>query len=362
MKLIKERDKDGSLIFKSPSNDTLYTPSELGTILKRLIGMEIPEKLTIVQRKHWIAYKVLNLLGYKKPSGLRTEEARRNKPKFKHQMMDIFAQKHNNLQVWNYIPYSEERSNCRYVIFKVDDEKILGVIIKTGKELKDWDMTSTKTIKWQAMVKYRNRRETVDKIILSKKDPIFSKFNFNKNDLDSIENRLEKIKELQIEKQNLLKSSPVPELLVTIEELGILLKSLLNIEIRYMSEKVIGQNFQGLVAKELGYDFREGFSMNSGQFPDIIHQLIETKIQISPTIDLGCHLPISNELLPFNWNKNELTPRDIRYIIALADKTEDVVKIRGMVITSGEEFDKFFSLCVGTNFKVQMTIPNFNNI
>ena len=113
----------------------------------------------------------------------------------------------------------------------------------------------------------------------------------------------------------------------------------------------------------MGYSFEEKFSINSGQIPDIIHQLIETKLQISPTIDLGYHLPISNAPLKFSWNENQLTPRDIRYVIALADKTkEDTVLITGIIITSGEEFEKFFSLVEGTNTKVQMTIPNFGNI
>lgn len=363
IKLIKERDNDGSLIFKSPSDDTLFSVLELRTILKKLMGIKLPKESTIVQRKHWVTYEVLKLLGYKKPSGLRTKEARENKPKFKHQLMDIFVQKHSNLQIWNYVPYTIERYKCRYVIFKVDDEKILGLIIKTGKELEDWDITGTKTIKWQATVTNQRRESASNRILLSENDPIFLKFNSNKKDLEPIENRIETIKKLRHDERSLLKSGPNVEILVTIEELGVLLKPLLNVKIEYTSEKIIGQNFQVLVAKELGYSLEDGVSMNSGQIPDMIHQLIETKLQISPTIDLGYHLPISNEPLTSVWNKNQLTPRDVRYIIALADKTKDgLVQIKGIIITSGVDFEKFFSLCEGTNFKVQMTIPSFDNI
>ena len=361
MKLVKEKDKDGSLIFKSPSNDTLYTTSELEISLMKLVGTKIPQNITIVQRKHWITYEVLKLLGYRKPLGLRTKEAKENKPKFRHQLMDIFIQKHNNLQVWNYIPYTKERSNCRYVIFKVDDERILGLIVVTGKDIKDWDRTSTRTIKWQATIRDRTKREALGKIILSKSDPILSKFNLNEN-LKPIESRIREIRELQKERQFLLKSSPNPKFMVTIRELGVLLEPLLNTKMKLASEKLIGQSFQELVARELGYGFREGSSKNSGQFPDITHQLIETKIQISPTIDLGHHLPISNKLLSFRWNKNQITPRDIRYVIALASKTEEYVEVEGIIITSGEEFERFFSICEGTSFKVQMIIPNFDSI
>ena len=235
IKLIEERDKDGSLIFKSPSDDTLYTIPELRTIFKKLIGIKMPKGSTIVQRKHWVTYEVLKLLGYKRPSGLRTKEARENKPKFKHQLMDIFVQKHSNLQIWNYIPYTIERYECRYVIFKVDDEKILGLIIKTGKELKDWDRTGTRTIKWQATVTNKTRKNASNRILLSEKDSIFSKFNLNKKDLEPIENRIEKIKKLQKDKRILSKSSPNPKLLVTIEELGVLLKPLLNTNLNFES-------------------------------------------------------------------------------------------------------------------------------
>jgi len=196
MKLIKARDENGSLIFKSPSKDTLYTISELKTILKKLIGIEIPQEKTIVQRKHWITYKTLESLGYRRPSGLRTKEARANKPKFRHQLMDIFVQKHSNLQVWNYVPYTRERYKCRYMIFKVNDEKILGLLIKTGKELNDWDSTGTRTIKWQAIVTDETRKEASNKILLSGKDPVFSKFDLDKKDLEPLENRINNLKEM----------------------------------------------------------------------------------------------------------------------------------------------------------------------
>lgn len=362
IKLIESQDKDGSLVFKPPSPEALYTIPELKTILRKLIGIKIP-KGTIVQRKHWVTYEVLKLLGYKKPSGLRTKEAKQNKPKFKHQLMDIFVQKHSNLQIWNYIPYTVDRYDCRYVIFKVDDEKIIGFTIKTGKELKDWDTTGTKTIKWQAIVGDKTRKDASSRVLLSKKDPIFTKFGLGEKNLDPIEIRIKNIKKLQIENYFLLKSRPNQNLLITIKELGVLLEPLINVEIKYTSEKLIGQAFQRLVARELGYSLKEGFSINSGQTPDMIHQLIETKLQMSPTIDLGFHLPVSNKPLRFDWNKNNLTPRDIRYVIALADKIAELsLQIRGIIVVSGEEFEKFFSLCEGTNFKVQMTIPNFDSI
>jgi len=361
--LIREKDNDGSLIFKSSSSDTVYSIRELASILSKLIGIKIPYGLTIVQRKHWVTYEVLRLLGYKKPRGLRTKEARECKPKFKHQNMDIFVQKHSNLQIWNYIPYTTERYNCRYVIFKVDDEKILGLLIATGRELKNWDTTGTKTIKWQATISAEMRDNTSNRILTSDKDPLFQRVGLNENKIPPLKSRIDKIKELQKNKSAIMKTPPDFKLLVSIKELGVLLQPLLNCEIPYTSEKIIGQNFQKLVAERIGYTFKEGLSINSGQIPDLIHQLIETKIHISATIDLGNSLPVSNEALEFYWNTMGATPSEIRYVVAIADKIKnETVKIGGIIITSGEDFEKFFSIWSTSDFKVQMTIPSFDTI
>ena len=58
-------------------------------------------------------------------------------------------------------------------------------------------------------------------------------------------------------------------------------------------ERNRGAELHKLVCQRLGYlDYRD-----DGQFPDVRHQLLEVKLQSSPTIDLGLVCPDSEEAL-----------------------------------------------------------------
>ena len=58
-------------------------------------------------------------------------------------------------------------------------------------------------------------------------------------------------------------------------------------------ERNRGAALHALVCKALGY---AGYQ-DDGQFPDVRHQLLEVKLQTSPTIDLGLVRPDSTEPL-----------------------------------------------------------------
>ena len=97
---------------------------------------------------------------------------------------------------------------------------------------------------------------------------------------------------------------------------------------------------------------------DTGDYPDLLHQLIEVKFQFRDTIDLGKHLPTDPLPIEASWNKWEIAPREIRYVVALME--QDVYGnfiVDSIVITSGEKFNQFFSISEGTNFKIQIPVP-----
>lgn len=89
----------------------------------------------------------------------------------------------------------------------------------------------------------------------------------------------------------LLLKPPLPELLYTLDELGFLLKELIGLEAprneggRLLDVRPKGMWFEWEVAKLLGYTQMP----KTGAFPDMRHQLMETKHHTgkSITIDFG---------------------------------------------------------------------------
>lgn len=360
------------LIFQQPNNEFLYTKKELEEIFESVLGTTIPSNLSLVQKSHWVKKKCIALLGYRIPETLRSKDARKIKPKFINQLLDIFVQHSSNLQVWNYIPYSnivipaewnetEARykfSDCRYVIIShTASGQINKIMVKTGTELKSWDKTSTKTIKWQANIlqKYRKAESGVT---ASESDPIFER---SGNQCEDIENKLARIKELDIEKIPLIKKPIISEILFSIHELSILLKNLIGKEFSIPSssqERIVGQTIEKMVVQMLGYTQFE--QTDSGGYPDLLNQLMEVKFQYSGTIDLGKNFPTSDERIDESWNNEGISFSDIRYLICLVSKVEQKYRIDSIMIISGKDFNSYFSICEGQNFKIQMKIPDSN--
>lgn len=372
---IGQLDSDGELIYKPPHKDTLYTIDELEALLSGLVGYEVPEdKRNPVQTSHWIKRQALELLGYNDPEGFRTNVAKSHKPKFIHQVMDLFAQSRNNLQIWGYIPYTDaeieadwrydrkfEFPDIRIVIVRHDDYIIRGVRIVEAKELASWDATGTETFKWQASIPDSFRQATT--LEIGETDPIFETLGIQEKDLNPLEKRIETIRENESATPTTLAvDEPDPSLLLTVEEMGQRLQPIVGEHIRDEGERVTGQLFEKEVAKRFGYRFTDNeISADTGSFPDIRHQFVETKFQDSPTIDLGRHHPGDEDILESGWSEG-LAPKDARYIIGLCDEVENGYEITGITIISGVEFSEYFSITEGTNSKVQMTIPDFESI
>lgn len=374
---ISRLDSDGELIYQPPHKDTLYTIDELESLLSGLVGYQIPEdSRSNVGKSHWVQGKALELLGYKHPDGFRTKVAKKHTPKFIHQVMGIFVQTRDNLQIWADILHPDAKINAdwrynrefdysetRIVIIRHGDEDyvIRGVRVVDAEEVASWDATGTETFKWQGFISDSFRQSTT--LETGNSDPIFDTLGIRIENLDPLKQRIKTIEESEaVTSTSLAVKKPDPSLLLTVQEIGERLQSLIGERIPDRGERVTGQLFEKEVAKRFNYAFTESeSSADTGSFPDIRHQFIETKLQYSPTIDLGCHHPDDEDPLEADWSE-VLAPRDARYVVGLTDKIGDEFEITGIMVVSGDEFGDYFSITEGTNSKVQMTIPDFESI
>ncbi len=85
---------------------------------------------------------VCRALGYPVPASFK-----KTQPRFVGQMLDTYARKSNNLQVWN----EELSPSRRYEILRVDEaDQIARVKVVNGEDLAQLDITGTLTQKYQA--------------------------------------------------------------------------------------------------------------------------------------------------------------------------------------------------------------------
>jgi hypothetical protein len=78
---------------------------------------------------------------------------------------------------------------------------------------------------------------------------------------------------------------------------------------------------------------------DDGKFPDIKNQLLEIKLQTSPTIDLGLVSPDSKTPLDIEKvNNTTLRHCDVRYAIFYAKIEDGMVNITNLIVTNGRDF------------------------
>lgn len=363
-----------NLIFTPPRLELLYTNQEILALTSPLVNMQIPRTLGHVAKSHWVKDQVLELLGYQAPPGYRTEEAKMHKPKFIHQLLDIFAQSSSNLQVWNYVPSSMNKINfygqvsdsittlqptfadARYlIVLHKPSGNIQKVILKSGVDLAKWDRTGTKTIKWQANITTTLRSRVAGKILVGNNGSITKKLGTSTAEIEQKKSHIQKSDHLD---KPLIKEAPRSATLYTLPELATLVEDCINWQIEDPGPnrtRVIGQEFEKEIANRLGY---KNFSQtDAGTYPDLVNQLVETKFQYRGTVDLGRVLPADLEPIKAPWNHWDISPADTRYIVATSSLENNVFTVQGLLVMSGRELAKHLSICEGTNFKVQMTIP-----
>jgi hypothetical protein len=306
---------------------------ELQEILNDGLRGKSLKGLPLRTRSRFVKEWVCEILGYSIPKSFK-----KTQPRFVGQNFDIYIQKSNNLQIWN----EEVSPERRYVLIKVsDDDEITKVKVITGAELEKYDTTGTLTQKYQAQ------------LLTSEKQSELITINDTEN--------LRKITNENAEFDAYINPDSNPEegKILPIGQVFKKLEELIGEEFDdtgFDQERNRGGELQRLVCRKLGY---AGYKDN-GQFPDIRHQLLEVKLQTSPTIDLGTIRPDSKINLEIPMKSGlKITPSDVRYALFYATIVNSKVRLTHFYLTTGEMFFTRFPQMKGkeVNKKLQIPLP-----
>lgn len=254
-----------------------------------------------------------------------------------------------NLQVWNRNPNSASvqvvlngtenllASDVRFVLGKVDDDGVIESIVIMSPDYieKTFGRFGKPTIKQQLIISNKKREEIIRNRVLVVDDISLSE--------DMIDNKGDEITEDSSIKDDPTRVLPISYIDAQITDS--LIGKRLDVN---LSTKQRGQQLERLIAYMLGYKKQQ--EMLEGGYPDIRNQMLEVKVQDSPTIDLGRYSPQFEE----NINAN-FTTRTVRYLIALTDAMNG--SIDGVVLVPGEELGKNFTYVAEQSFKCQRSIP-----
>ena len=289
--------------------------------------------LPLRTRSKTVKQYVCRSLGYPVPSTFK-----RTHPRFPGQCFDTYAQKSNNLQIWN----EELVPTRRYVIIRIDRRDMITKIrVVSGNTLALLDPTGTLTQKYQArLIPGTDKSELV-----------------TDEDTYSLRNVVHTDVELGITTSPA--DDPGTGTLLPIRTIFDQLKDLIGASIANIGsdqERNRGELLHRLVCHRLGYtDYRD-----NGQFPDIRHQLLEVKLQTSPTIDLGLVCPNSEEVLDVpKIDGRSIRLRDVRYALFYAELAGNVVTLTHLFLSTGEKFFTRFPQFQGNvlNRKLQIPLP-----
>ena len=285
-------------------------------------------------RSKYVKQQICTALGYPVPSSFR-----RTQPRFPAQIFDVYVQKSNNLQIWN----EELVPKRRYVIIRVESTDVISKVkVVTGHTLMTLDTTGTVTKKYQARLSVGpDKAELVssnDTVVLQPLVAPTPPVATNVAPLDD----------------------PRPGYIMPINDIFLRLRSILGTSFSHFGsdqERNRGGALHALACQRLGYDHYR----DDGQFPDVRHQLLELKLQTSPTIDLGLFLPNSIEPLLDMPRVGGVAIRvcDVRYALFYAVKDRDSVTLTHLFVTTGERFFERFKLFQGKvlNKKIQIPLP-----
>lgn len=327
------------------SGKDIYGPIEIGdpdhwipsqhieTLLNEgLQGLSLAG-LPLRTRSKVVKSAVCDALGYPAPSSFK-----KTQPRFFGQQLDTYAQKALNLQIWN----EELSPNRRYAIIQVlEDDTIGKVRVVNGQQLAILDKTGTITTKYQARldlgIEHRELVTPDDTVAMMVH--VMSGLMFHPMTSPVQEPRSGELRPI-LEVFNRLS----PLVGQTFVDPGM------------DQERNRGAALHSLVCQALGYSRYE----DTGQFPDIKHQLLEVKLQTSPTIDLGLVEPSSDEFLDVQKLGNT-QPRhcDTRYAVFYAVTDGKTVTLTHLFLTTGEKFFTRFRKFGGKiiNGKIQIPLP-----
>ena len=259
-----------------------------------------------------------------------------------------------NLQVWNRIPASNmllikydsgESLQCadvRFVFVRIDVSKsiIASVLILTPSYIEEkFGKFGKPTIKHQLLISSKARNE-----IYSREDKILS-FPDSKKLLYHL------LHDYNPPKSGMVEEPVIRELysIGLIKEM--VAKKLIGQKLDAAATKNRGQALERMTLELLGYKVQEN-DLLFGGFPDIKNQLLEVKVQDSPTVDLGKFSPENEEMVVESEN---LTTFDVRYLIALTNPNTEIIE--GIILSPGEKLGELFSYVSDQSYKCQRSIP-----
>ncbi len=314
--------------------DLFFTSHELEYILKTNLKGNSYKGLPIRTRSKVVKSHICEILGYDIPKTfIKTQ------PRFPAQNFDTYVQKANNLQIWN----EELDSTRRYVLIKLNNEDVVtDVKVVNGIDLAVLDTTGKLTTKFQASIKPSLE---LTELISPRDNEFFNQieYNFDKIDL-SLSTPIDDPEEKNLYSIADLAKKIFPIIGKSFDHLG------------FDQERNRGGELHRIISKQLGYKVH----LDNGKFPDIRHQLLEVKLQTSPTIDLGIALPNSTKYLDMpDIANSKIKHEDIRYVIVYGQVVGEKVIISNVYLTTGRDFFKRFTQFQGkvTNGKLQMLLP-----
>lgn len=259
-----------------------------------------------------------------------------------------------NLQVWNRLPASNtllikydsgESLKCtdvRFVFVRIDLAKsiIASVIVLTAEYIeKYFGKFGKPTIKHQLLISSKARKsifESPDKVLSF---PDSKKLSYNITH------------DFVPPKSGMVEEPDIKELFSIALLKELVAKKLIGRKLDAAATKNRGQALERMVLELLGYIIKEN-ELLYGAFPDIRNQLLEVKVQDSPTVDLGRFSP---EREQFVIEEKNLTTFDVRYLIALTNPKTEIIE--GIILTPGERLGDIFSYVSSESYKCQRNIP-----
>ncbi|MEM0991721.1 MAG: restriction endonuclease [Bacteroidota bacterium] len=329
------KDADLSIYDSIDFGDKKYwlTSLELQAILdSKLSGIDL-NGLPLRTRSKRVKSEICTALGYPIPKSFK-----KTKPRFAGQKFDIYTQKSNNLQIWN----EDLDASRRYVIIRISDSDIITKAkVVSGSDLAPLDTTGTLTQKYQARLKnIENKYELV-----------------SETDTEYLVNLC---RERGINLTNINPSDdPIRGKILPIKTIYESLRKVVGekfVDPGSDQERNRGAELHRLVCKALGFSVYS----DNGKFPDVRNQLLEVKLQTSPTIDLGLVSPDSES--PLDMEKiSSTTIRhcDIRYSIFYGKIVNGYVEISNLIVVKGKDFYERLPRFEGKglNKKIQIRLP-----
>jgi len=312
----------------------LWIPSDVLEVLlqNKLDGLSLAS-VPLRTRSKLVKAEICRALGYPVPASFTKVQ-----PRFPGQNFDTYVQAADNLQIWN----EEISPSRRYVLIRPDSQGVVRrVRVVTGADLAPLDRTGRLTRKYQARVSDLTSVSLASSSDTSNLSPVVALLSGEVFGHRS---------PIELPEVGLLQ--PIARVF---ERLSPLVgRSFVDPGI--LQERNRGGQLHALVSDALGY----GSHADNGKFPDVRHQLLEVKLQTSPTIDLGAISPDSSECLEFPAVGGvHIRHQDVRYAVFCGVASGAQVTITGLTLVTGLDFygvfERFGGLVI--NNKYQMKLP-----